>query len=191
MIQLSQQTEIFDVFLVDGDFAIERPKRYYRKLDPKRLGHQEDENEDDHDPEEDPEAGDPIPDPNTESFPHEAHGTLTRFAGILHIGHHHDKHHSVNHDETHSAAGNQDQQGEDEKKAPKGDAVLMAGDPSTQPTELDKQAAEAISASRAVHSLATSSSARKKKATDVSQHTFFLQNSQRKLKFVAKNEASR
>lgn len=188
------QTEIFDVFLVDGDFAIERPKRYYRKLDPTRFSHKDDQDQDQDEEHhsEYPDAGDPIGDPNQDPIHLESHGPLAHFAGMFHIGHHdhsEQRHSEDTHRGRRSVEG-KDQGDDAEKKADGHHASFLDGDPSTQPTQLDKDAAEAISASRAVQSLSQTSSSRKKKATDVSQHTFFLQNSQRKLKFVAKNEVS-
>lgn len=175
------------MFIFDQDFAIEQPKRYYRKLDPFKLRDDGESSSGDSDAES---YVGHIPDPNAPDEPHHLHkGTLTRLSKILHLsGKHH--HHDGEHEHQHSQ----------HEKEPNGDvanghanagegAEGGGGGQAAHETTLDAQANDAIKASQNVNALAGGKKRiGKDKSVDVSQHTFHIQNSQRRLKLVAKNE---
>lgn len=71
------------MFLFDRDFAIDRPKRYYRKLDPFQLVDGSDSSGESDPGSDDENATEQMPDPNATVGPHK--GTLSRLSVKLHL----------------------------------------------------------------------------------------------------------
>lgn len=172
----SLQTEIYDVFMFDREFALEQPIRYYRKLDPFRLRDDGEDESDTDSPASDDEAAVAAHlAPNEDN--HHPSGTLSRLSQKLHLT---KRSHKSGQSHNRGATGttSNDDTTHDEDNGH-----------SAQQTKLDQQADDAILASQHVKSLESGKKRTgKSKSMDVSQHTFHIQNSQRRLKLVAKNE---
>lgn len=200
-----EQTKVWDVFLLDGDFTIERPKRYYRKLKAIQSHDSGDSSgEDAERPAREANSskhGRPEGELSGESPTSAGGGTFSRLSARLHLSSH------------------KPEENKGKERAPSGDHSLGPHfdrnvDPSTgtdprtaqistgtrrgqskgKGTEtdldrLDAQADEAIATS--AQNKKSGKGFGKGPSMDVSQHTFYLTNSQRRLKLVAKNEVRR
>ncbi|KIM43354.1 hypothetical protein M413DRAFT_18406 [Hebeloma cylindrosporum] len=179
------ELDVWDVFLLDPDFRIERPKRYYRQ----NLGnllHSEKSDAEQHDGEHQEHLGMPQihlspPDADRRSI---ISSIKTRVSKIFHIDPHHP---------SPSANGHADDGNHSDNDADSSDSASSIGsrvptpmlDPSTHANPLEHHADEQNGqAERKKPKQGT----KKHTPSDVSKHTFYIVNSQMRLKLYAKNE---
>ncbi|TFK40629.1 hypothetical protein BDQ12DRAFT_679780 [Crucibulum laeve] len=176
---------VWDVFLLDSDFKIERPKRYYRQVNNFLHAGSEDEKED--------EKHSHLqinlqPDPDRRSVM----GSIkSRVSKILHLdGHAHKDaenklkvphangaaHHDSDTNSTHSTSSTASSAS---SLPPRQPTPMLDPSTNTNPLVVDPQHPE----------LTLEEKKKKKKAvTDVSKHTFYIVNSQMRWKLFARNE---
>lgn len=174
------QLTVWDVFLVDSDFRIERPTRYYRQG--LNVFHQLEDDED------------VTTNGPGEGLAAERRHASSRIGSIkgqiskaLHIGHRHD------HRESQSANGHADSfmrrdSSPGPSSPPSSRPLTPMLDPSTNtdpllgPDDHDEQTHEAAG---------DGDKKKKNRSNEVSKHTFYIENAQMRLKLFAKNEVSR
>ncbi|KAF4577108.1 Phospholipase D1 [Pleurotus pulmonarius] len=170
---------VWDVFLFDQDFKLERPKRYYRH--PLNLLHQDGEGH-----LKPPEAH-PRPQAQSEIDNKSVVASIkSKFSRVLSLGRK-QKHPPMpngNGNGIHEGPEDDDDRSISSSDVSSNPAPML--DPSTNVNPLGPPEADAEGTPRA----RTPAGQKKKKATsaDVSKHTFFIENSQTRLKLFARNE---
>jgi phospholipase D1/2 len=173
---------IWDVFLLDSDFKIERPRRYYRQG--LNLLHSA--------PDKDSVA---LKGDEKMHVHHEQHnglasamGTIrSRMSRIFHIGHHnHDQSTNGNAELSHPRPGSVLSGSSGSSSEPSLEATQML-DPSTNTNPLEHPTDDHGKILRAGED---EKKKKKKRTGDVSKHTFYIENSQMRLKLFARNEVS-
>ncbi len=165
---MTLQLTVHDVFLVDSDFKIERPTRYYRQglnlLKHPEIALEEDdaEDKDKHD---------------AKSHASKKDSIRSRLSKVFHLGHH-----------PKDATGN-------EKQANGGiehRATSPSPSSSSSGAELTRQITPMLDPSTNTNPLLDphdkNAGTDKSRRGDVSKHTFYISNSQMRLKLFAKNE---
>lgn len=168
---------MWDVFLLDSDFTIEQPKRYYRQG--LNLLHPDTEMNEEISVKT---AGHSL---EVQSNPEHSSvmGTIkSRVSRILHIGGRHG--HNANGDAAHDSDGRSSHSSSNASSASSSRPPTPLLDPSTNTNPLTSGEDRQEEQDRAWDS----SKKKGKRTADVSKHTFFISNSQMKLKLFAKNE---
>lgn len=180
------ELKVWDVFLFDTDFKIERPMRYYRQgwnmLHP--------------DADETEEIKRDGPHMKVEGhMAQEGHGTLravrSRLGKVFHVGRHNrsDRHStsgaSLRHRRSQGSHQGAEDSGSDSDSSDSRPSTPIA-DPSTNVNAMDGEQ----DANRQLDKTNDSTKRKKKKSSDVSKHTFFISNSQMKLKLFARNQVN-
>jgi phospholipase D1/2 len=170
---------VHDVFIIDTDFRIERPKRYYRQGF-NLLTH--------------PDVA--LEDANAEKQEHHETRSQTgrsirsRLSRILHVGHHHDPAIEGSSKAPEPTGERGGQRGEDSESP----ASPGSSDDEDEGQRLARQITPILDPSTNTNPLLgeeknpNAGSDKKKKPTDVSKHTFYIENSQGRLKLFARNE---
>ncbi|KAJ4482266.1 phospholipase D [Lentinula aciculospora] len=172
------ELEVWDVFMLDPDFTIERPKRYYRQglnlLHPDTLSHEKAENGDDT----------RRVSINTDTEHMSLMGSIRgRVSQVLHFGNHPRA-------RTTSNVGRQGNHDDDASSGSSRSSVSSRAttpmlDPSTHVNPLQPAEDETM-----IEEHPWTNNKKKKKANvrEVSKHTFFITNSQMRLKLFARNQ---
>ncbi|KAJ7857670.1 phospholipase D [Mycena olivaceomarginata] len=168
------ELEIWDVFLLDADFDIERPRRYYRQG--LKLLHPDSTADDD--------TQDPTPNallhPSGDNDGRSMIGSIrSSFSKLLHPSRRHANSTGREDDRSSTSSGSSASSVMSEHPAP----ML---DPSTNANPLSPGAEEA-DADRHWHP-DEKEKRKKKRVEDVSKHTFYIVNSQMRLKLFARNQ---
>ncbi|KAI0084789.1 phospholipase D [Irpex rosettiformis] len=175
------ELSVYDAFLVDSDFRIERPKRYYRQ-GLNLLTH----------PDEvfDEEKGKSKSDPNHDARSQSGNSIKSRFSRIF-------SRKSCTHQRT-SSDGNAHENGTANSRPSRARSSSTSSDASTSSSEdeghrLARQITPMLDPSTNTNPLEgldekTGNGKSKKKSGDVSKHTFYIENAQMRLKCYAKNE---
>lgn len=161
---LYTKLDVYDVFLLDSDFKIERPKRYYRLL----AAYQRDQ-----------EGGE------DKDATHVIEGSImgsirTRMSHFLHIGSETER--KANGHAITGADGDIESISSGESSTPSIHAAPML-DPSTNVNPLSE--------GEDMNNLMIAATKKRGKRVDVSKHTFYIENSQSRLKLFARNEVCR
>lgn len=149
------------MFLLDSDFKIERPKRYYRITGTQKP---EDANSPDH--------KNAVENSHIVAF----RSQISKFLHIGSNGHSMSNAHSSQHEHN-----DQSNSSGDESSAPSVHAAPML-DPSTNLNPLGED--------EDINNLILAANKKRGKRVDVSKHTFYIENSQSRLKLFARNEVS-
>jgi phospholipase D1/2 len=182
-----KKLDVWDVFMLDPDFQIERPKRYYRQGLGLLQGERDDDSDDDNDHE-----GQLVR--NVERQEHTVKVISTvrnKLAGALHIG---SRRHAASESALREIDHDARQINEDVvslssdsslTSLPSNAGGNMRIDPSTNVNPLEIADGDAGQVT-----IPQNEKEKKKqqKSTDVSKHTFYIENSQMRLKLFAKNE---
>lgn len=166
--------------MLDSDFKIERPKRYYRQGF--NLLHHDTSDKDEVEGNGSKKA--------TVQYDHEsgfahAFGTMThRMSKIFHVGHH-EHGHAANGTSASvpGTGGDSDSDSSDSPESSRPATPLL--DPSTNTNPLEHPDAQNNARGAAG---GEDEKKKKKRAGDVSKHTFFIENSMMRLKLFARNE---
>ncbi|TFK81830.1 phospholipase D [Polyporus arcularius HHB13444] len=179
---------VWDVFLIDQDFSIERPTRYYRQG--LNLFHQVDGDSGEHDQQQETATEGPnksktdLPRPR-KRLESTVGSVKSRFSKVFHLGghkpHHHREHSkSANNlpaDGHAHAQSDSDSDSSSDSSGPSTRPPTPMLDPSTNTNPLD------------AHDPEKGKDGKKKRSSkDVSKHVFYVVNSQTRLKLYAKNE---
>lgn len=183
--------DVWDVFMLDPDFKIERPTRYYRQG--LNLLH--------------PDTAKMSDDPKAElekqaiHYNHKngivsAFGTIThRMSRILHVGHGQQRSASVNgHTAGHTAGASlarspsSSSSGSSASSSTPSRAQTPMLDPSTNHNPLEYP--DEMNRLRTRAGGEDDKKKKKRRAGEVSKHTFYIENSQMRLKLYARNEVS-
>ncbi|KAI0324905.1 phospholipase D [Cubamyces sp. BRFM 1775] len=195
---------VWDVFLIDQDFKIERPTRYYRQG--LNLFHQLD----DHDSEHEDEVKAHGQDKAKVEYQPRPRKRLTSTVGsikssiskVLHLGHqrHHDHGHHRDHSASMNNLGESTQHGRRRSDSTTSTSSVESGpssrpltpmfDPSTNtnPLEGGMHDHDHVREEDVRPPTEDPGEKKKKSSKDVSKHTFYVVNSQTRLKLYAKNE---
>ncbi|TFK52257.1 phospholipase D [Heliocybe sulcata] len=215
LVVLKEQGEldVWDVFCFDSDFKIERPKRYYRQGfnllhggtemdDVLSFGGVKEKVQREHD------------DGHGDGDRHSVFGTIKKgMSKVLHIGHHHHHHHHGHHPTEGQKNGeghDQDQQSTRAASVPNGRArsgSTTSGSSSSSLSSSSRSQTPILDPSTNTNPLIDPDShdvndnllrppadpkeaekRKKRKDNEVSKHTFYIENSQMRLKLYPRNE---
>ncbi len=192
-----RQLVVWDVFLIDQDFKIERPTRYYRQglnLFHQLDDHDSDREDDDKSHQQDKtKAG--APPPPRKRLGSTVGSIKSSFSKVLHLGHNHGAHQRNSASANNLTVGAHNggrrssvTSGTSGVSGPSFHPLTPMLDPSTNTNPLEGVHGDDHVGEDDLHPPTEDPGAQRKSSKDVSKHTFYVVNAQTRLKLYAKNE---